>query len=315
MTQVAWSAPYLPAFLFRPELVVVVLVGLLICWIAVLFRIRRQSPRIASIPGSASNLDLPAEGAGAAVLDESFASLAAGFAHDINNLLTGILANAELLRQWPDDERRHEFVGEIVECAMAAKKLTRQISNQAVAQSPDKSRVDLNQLVTELLPALRARLRSSHQIRCRNSRSALWAPMDVTQVEQIISNLVINAADASPAGSVIEILLGRTRLGRVGQSPNMFGDRKKGGHFVYFEVVDCGKGMDRLSRGRLFQPFFTSKGAGHGCGLSVVLRCVNQHQGLVECSSNVGRGTAMRVLLPAWVECNETSDQRSVHAT
>ncbi len=303
LTQVtAWGLLCALTSMLASGWIAAILAGAVVWLSADLIRVRRRVRQLRQqtdlgVTTRATDV-VPGTGYGDANFENGLSMLAAGFAHDFNNLLVGVMANAELLKMSPDDNCRQDCVTEIIACADAAAKLTKQITNYVGSDSPAKMRVDLRRWVNSLLPTLRARLRSNHEIRIGPSSTALSAAVDVTQLERILANLVMNAADASPPGSVIEIRFGKKTLDRQVQSPNIFGDRKVGGRFVYFEVLDQGSGISGDTLGRIFRLFHTSKGTGRGLGMSIVLRCVNNHDGLIECQSKLGHGTRMRVLLP-----------------
>ncbi|MFO1002151.1 MAG: ATP-binding protein, partial [Planctomycetaceae bacterium] len=134
--------------------------------------------------------------------------------------------------------------------------------------------------------------------------------------DQILLNLVTNAAQAmNDVQGTVLIRTGCDFLPDVPVDTPTFGNRRTGGEFVWFEVIDSGKGILESDFARVFQPFFStkSKPAGHGFGLSVVYGHVNRHDGLIQLTSRPGEGSRFRILLPrsAMPACVETVDANS----
>jgi CheY-like chemotaxis protein len=156
--------------------------------------------------------------------------------------------------------------------------------------------LDLNQLITENLPLLRAGLSKDLSIEPILARDLPLVPVDPGQIQQIVMNLILNAADAmAESAGTIQVLTGvevdpETRSAQDRTLPP--------GAYVYLEVVDQGCGMPPDVMARIFDPFFTTKATGRGLGLSAVQGIVQAHQGDIRIQTAPGQGTRFRVFLP-----------------
>ena len=233
---------------------------------------------------------------------ESLGALAGGIAHDFNNLLVGVIGNADLLRYMePGSPAGSQCLEGIIRSAETAAGLSRKMLAYAGKQPATKKIIDLNDAVTRMLPLLRAGLGGRHTIAFDPDPIPLQTQGDVEQIDQILLNLVTNAAQAmSDVQGTILIRTGCDFLPDVPVDTPTFGNRRTGGEFVWFEVIDSGKGIGESDFARVFQPFFStkSKPAGHGFGLSVVYGHVNRHDGLIQLTSRPGEGSRFRILLP-----------------
>jgi signal transduction histidine kinase len=233
---------------------------------------------------------------------ESLGALAGGIAHDFNNLLVGVIGNADLLKYLePGSPAGAQCLEGIIRSAETAAGLSRKMLAYAGKQPATKKIVDLNDSVNRMLPLLRAGLGGRHSIVFDPDPIPLQTEGDVEQIDQILLNLVTNAAQAMiDVQGTIQIRTGCDFLPDVPVDTPTFGNRRTGGEFVWFEVIDCGKGIAESDFARVFQPFFStrSKPDGHGFGLSVVYGHVNRHDGLIQLTSCPGEGSRFRILLP-----------------
>ncbi len=219
---------------------------------------------------------------------ESLGRLAGGVAHDFNNLLTAITGYAELLlHRLPEgEERSRRAVGEIVRAADRAADLTRQLLAFSRRQVVEPRVVDLNVGLADVLGMLDRLLGEDVRVELELSEEPLPVRVDPAQVEQVIMNLAVNARDAMPGGGTLTIRTATT------DTPH--------GPFAQLEVRDTGTGIPEEVLDHVFEPFFTTKeeGRGTGLGLATVYGIVTQAGGTVTVSSEPGRGTVFRVLLP-----------------
>ncbi len=215
---------------------------------------------------------------------EAVGRLAGGIAHDFNNLLQAILANVQLLGlELGPEGPQGEAVRELAETVRRGSSLTRQLLLFARRGIPRYDAADLNAVVRGSEMLLRRLLRENVELRVHPAPEPLPVGVDRGQIEQVIMNLAVNAADAMPEGGRIDVTLG---AGPAGEP--------------WFEVADTGVGMPEAMFEQIFEPFFTTKSAerGTGLGLAVVHGIVTQHGGRVEVASTVGTGTTFRVTLP-----------------
>ncbi len=232
---------------------------------------------------------------------ESLGALAGGIAHDFNNLLVGVIGNADLLKYLePGSPAGSQCLEGIIRSAETAAGLSRKMLAYAGKQPATKKVIDLNDSVNRMLPLLRAGLGGRHSILFDPDPIPLQTEGDAEQIDQILLNLVTNAAQAMiDVQGTILIRTGCDFLPDVPVDTPTFGNRRTGGEFVWFEVIDSGKGIAESDYARVFQPFFStrSKPDGHGFGLSVVYGHVNRHDGLIQLTSFPGEGSRFRILL------------------
>ncbi len=230
---------------------------------------------------------------------ESVGQLAAGIAHDFNNLLTVIQGYCDLLRlNVADRPRVGEAVEEIVAASGRAASLTRQLLLFSRKQVVQRSLIDLNELTRNLTKMLGRILGEDIALRleCRPGLPPVSA--DPGMIEQVITNLAVNARDAMPDGGRLEIATSVVALdaARVLSNPEALP-----GRFVCLTVRDTGSGIAPEVLPKIFEPFFTTKevGTGTGLGLATVYGIVMQHQGVLEVASQPGADTSFHVFLPA----------------
>ena len=233
---------------------------------------------------------------------ESLGSLAGGVAHDFNNLLVGVLGNAELLKYASaSDDVSTRYVERIIQSAETAAELSRKMLVYAGKEPGSRKVLSLNDLIGRMMPLLRAGIGSRQTLNFEPDPEQLLTEADAGQLDQVLLNLVTNAAQAmSEAPGKVTVRTGTSALPEVTVDPPTFGVRKQGGEFVWFEVCDTGSGIPGNDLSRVFEPFFTTrKGAGgHGFGLAVVYGHVNRHDGLIQVTSIMGQGSCFRILLP-----------------
>ncbi|MFO1491484.1 MAG: ATP-binding protein [Kiritimatiellia bacterium] len=248
---------------------------------------------------------------------ESIGLLAGGVAHDFNNLLMGILGCAELARdEIAADDPIRWWLDEITVGARRSAAITRQLLAFARKQPISPVVLDLNDHLTGMLKLLRRLIREDIELTWRPSAREAWIRMDMSQIDQIMANLVVNSRDAIVGvGSLIietrHVVLDAERCaGHAGVVP---------GDYVVLAVSDSGCGMDRATRERIFEPFFTTKdpGKGTGLGLSTVYGIVQQNQGFLEVDSEPGKGTTFRIYIPGLApeEANRDVPSAAVEAT
>jgi PAS domain S-box-containing protein len=231
---------------------------------------------------------------------ESLGVLAGGIAHDFNNLLAGILGNAELLFETARDEAR-ESAQAIVTAAERAAALTRQMLAYAGQRDfGHREPVDLGVVVRELRALLHAVLSKKARFEIVIEPDSVVLG-DRATLGQVIMNLLANASDAlGDAPGEIHVRARRVREVDARWDAAQ-GATVRPGEWVLVEIEDTGAGMDEATRGRVFEPFFSTKERGHGLGLAACLGIVSAHGGAVLVESELGHGSRFSLLLPATV--------------
>jgi len=235
---------------------------------------------------------------------ESIGRLAGGVAHDFNNMLNVILSNAEMaLEDLPLFGPHHEAVSRIRSAARRSAALTAQLLAFARKQPIQPRPLELNDHVGKLLVMLRRLLGEDLVLDWRPCEGALGVHMDPSQVDQILTNLCVNARDAMEEGGRITIETGRVELGEADCDEAA---EASPGTYAMVAVTDTGCGMDEETQAHLFEPFYTTKaiGRGTGLGLATVYGIVSQNGGIICVSSVPDFGSVFRVLLP-WREAAE----------
>ena len=231
---------------------------------------------------------------------ESLGVLAGGIAHDFNNALTVILGNSGLaLEQLEQGSALRERLARIHAAAEYASGLTEQMLTYSGKAAITLSPLDLSQLARELLDLMRASVTEKGRLDIELADDLPPIDGDVTQIRQILLNLVTNASDAlGPEGGSIRLRTGLTTATERDLA-NAFGTPDPApGEYVFLEVSDTGPGIDEELQARVFEPFFTTRSSGRGLGLAAVLGIVSGHRGVIQIESQPGEGTAFRVLIP-----------------
>jgi two-component system cell cycle sensor histidine kinase/response regulator CckA len=231
---------------------------------------------------------------------ESLGVLAGGIAHDFNNLLAVILGRAELSNSLlPKDSAVRTHLGVIHETAIEARMLTKQLLAYAGRGKFMVQQTTLSELVGGMGQLLRASVNKSIQLTFTLEDGSSAVEVDVTQLSQVVLNLVCNAAEA--IGERPGTIHVRTRVLDVDEQQLKRACVNRGvapGRYACLEVEDDGCGMDELVRSKLFDPFFTTKFSGRGLGLAAVLGIVTGHRGAILLRTAPGKGTSFSVLLP-----------------
>jgi len=230
---------------------------------------------------------------------DAVGQLAAGIAHDFNNLLTVIQTYTGLiLADTSGGPPPREELQSVLDASNRAAALTRQLlvfSRRQITKPEPLNMAAAFQSIRALLERL---LPERIKLEWKVSDTLPAVLADVTNLEQVIMNLVINARDATVQHGVITVTLTTAHLT---DSDRPRHPRSRAGTFVVLSVGDTGGGMTPEVMARIFEPFFTTKesGKGTGLGLSTVYGIVEQHQGWIEVASVVGQGTTFLVYLPA----------------
>ncbi len=242
---------------------------------------------------------------------ESIGLLASGIAHDFNNLLTGIIGHAQLLEQALTEPDDVQMLESIVSAGERAAELTRQLLAYSGKGMFQMKPVDL-------VAAIHATEGLIHSCVPRKVRLQLnLAPVppviaDESQLQQVILNLVLNAAEAIGADVSGSIWI-ETGIEKISADArfDVMPDEMTGGRYAWFEVRDSGSGMTAETVSKMFEPFFTTRFLGRGLGLAAVAGIVRAHRALLRVNTVPGQGTALRVCFPVSAEpehCGDASD-------
>ena len=230
---------------------------------------------------------------------ESIGQLAAGVAHDFNNMLTVIQGHSGMMLA------RTNLPPELLDCAQAiffaaerAAGLTRQLLMFSRKNVMKPKPLDLRKVVSDLSKMLKRLLGETVTLEFNPPPELPLVQADTGMVEQVIMNLVVNARDAMPKGGTLTISADPVELNDAYVQTH---PEARLGAFVCLRVCDSGCGMDPATKARIFEPFFTTKdiGKGTGLGLATVYGIVKQHEGWIEVSSEVGQGSTFNVFFPA----------------
>ncbi len=228
---------------------------------------------------------------------ESVSILAAGIAPEFNNLLTGIVGNADLLAmQVPASSAMGTNVGEILMSAQRAAALVSKMLAYAGEGHAAITQGALGALARECAELQRAATGGGCEITWNGTPAAIDG--DPAQIRQVATNLIANAAEAVADGGRISVATGSLELTAADLGRMRFGQDAPPGEYAFLDVRDDGGGMDEATMRRLFKPFFTTKPIGHGLGLAAVQGIVLGHRGALEVESHPGAGSRFRVWFP-----------------
>jgi len=226
--------------------------------------------------------------------------LAAGIAHDFNNILTPIFAYAGLYQSSPDvpEEVRQAF-GIISSQVGRAAGLVQQILDYSRKSILQMTPVDLSVILREAVTMLKRTVHENISIRFEAEPGNFIVKADSTRLQQVVTNLAVNARDAMPEGGVLKITLSKIVFSETDALP--FSDMPPG-EWVVIHFRDTGTGIQPEHYPRIFEPFYTTKGVGEGTGLglSQVYGIVKQFKGFIDVESEVGSGTTFTIYLPVF---------------
>jgi len=214
--------------------------------------------------------------------------LAAGVAHEINNPLTAVMTFSHLMLEdsAPDDPRREDLelmIHETTRC----RDIVRKLLDFSRERKPEKRLVSVNSLIEQTLSILVTQA-VFHDIKIMKTlaQDLPDTTVDPAQIQQVLTNIIVNAAEAMPDGGTLSVTTCVVEEGR----------------FIEMKFSDTGVGIDQEGLGKLFDPFYSTKEKGTGLGLSVTYGIVKSHEGRIGVESRVGEGTTIAVLLPVKAE-------------
>ncbi|MGV8056958.1 MAG: ATP-binding protein [Smithellaceae bacterium] len=227
---------------------------------------------------------------------ESIGLLAGGIAHDFNNILAAILMNTQMaLMNIGNPAEAAVFLGGVEVATERAAKLARQLLTFAKGGAPVKKSTSIEKFIREIVEFI---LRGSN-VKCEfDVREVIWpVEIDEGQMNQVIQNLIINAQQSMPHGGIIRISLnnitpdGKLETGALRAYQDM--------DFVMISIRDTGVGIPQENLGKIFDPYFTTKGKNTGIGLSTAYSIITRHNGHIRVESTEGIGSTFTIYLPA----------------
>ena len=232
---------------------------------------------------------------------QAVGQLAGGIAHDFNNVLSAIMmANDFLLNAHKPTDPSFQDIMQIKQNANRAASLVRQLLAFSRRQTMRPQVLDLGEVLSDLTMLLRRLIGEKVSLELVHGRDLWPVKADLSQFEQVVVNLAVNARDAMPNGGKLEV---RTRNVAEAESKGFSYKEMPAGEYVLIEVADSGSGIPQEIIDKIFEPFFSTKevGKGTGLGLSTVYGIVKQTGGFIFLESELGQGTKFRIFLPRHV--------------
>ncbi|MEH2441036.1 PAS domain S-box protein [Nostoc sp.] len=229
---------------------------------------------------------------------ESIGTLAGGIVHDLNNILSPILMSVQILQKKLPDSQSQQILQTLENNVKRGANLLKQVLSFARGIEGKRTIVQIQPLMAEMEQIIAQTFPKSIICQVDIPKNLWYVRGDITQIHQVLINLVVNARDAMPNGGILRIAAENLVIGEGSAQINI---NAKVGSYVAIVVTDTGMGMSSEVQKRIFEPFFTTKevGKGTGLGLSTALGIVKNHGGFVNVYSQVGRGTQFTLYLPA----------------
>jgi two-component system, cell cycle sensor histidine kinase and response regulator CckA len=229
---------------------------------------------------------------------ESLGTLAGGIAHDLNNVLAPILMSVQILNTKITDPNLKKLVAALETSTKRGSDIVKQVSTFAKGTEKEFAPQQLRYIVSEIDTIIKQTFPKNIQLRTAVSKELSLVLGDATQLNQALMNLCINARDAMPEGGRLTVTAEDMYMDEsyahliLGAHP---------GQYVMLTVADTGTGIPIDMQEKVFEPFFTTKekGQGTGLGLSTVYAIVKSHNGLIKLYSEYGKGTEIKIFLPA----------------
>ena len=228
---------------------------------------------------------------------EAISTLAGGVAHEFNNALMGIMGNIELLKiDLPEDERRNRYFEAMNGSGHRMSRLTDQLLAYSQGGKYQPKNLKLDDFVIETLPIMQHELSLEVRVETHFPKDLSFVNADNAQMQMVLSAILGNSNEAIEDEGIIRI---------TAENKDVDDDLAKQlsglkpGPYVCLTVKDDGKGMDEQTRSGIFEPFFTTKFQGRGMGMAAVFGIVKNHDGQIYVDSELGKGTTVRIYLPA----------------
>jgi len=245
---------------------------------------------------------------------ESLGVLAGGIAHDFNNLLTAIMGNAGLaMRMLDEPEKCKDKLSNILNASDSAANLCKQMLAYSGKGQFIIHPVHLSKVTQKIVQLLQTSIHKKAKLTLDLRDDLPLVEADEGQMQQVIMNLVINAAEAmGEAAGDISVITDTVDLSKEDLLTLLNGDAIVAGKYVVMHVRDNGCGMDDETQKKIFDPFFTTKFTGRGLGMSAILGIIRAHQGALKVESVLGEGTLFSIYFPVVEGAIEQPLQHSV---
>ncbi len=229
---------------------------------------------------------------------ESIGTLAGGIAHDLNNILTPMMLSLQMLKQKFTDEQSQRLLSILENNSHRGANLIKQVLSFAQGVEGERNSLQAKHIISEIEMVLKETFPRNIEIRTDMQKDLLTIAGDTTQLHQVLMNLCVNARDAMSDGGILSI---SAENFLIDENYARMNTEAKVGSYVVITVSDTGTGIPPEIMDRIFEPFFTTKehGKGTGLGLSAAHAIVKSHGGFINVYSEVGKGTAFRIYLPA----------------
>ncbi|MGC9524591.1 MAG: PAS domain-containing hybrid sensor histidine kinase/response regulator [Limnospira sp.] len=239
---------------------------------------------------------------------ESIGTLASGIAHDLNNILTPILASVQMFQLGVSEEKQQKMLKLIETNTKRGANLIKQVLSFARGFEGKLEIFQVKHLMGEVAEVVQETFPKSIEIQSQVARDLWTISGDPTQLHQILMNLCVNARDAMPDGG--ELLLAAENV-ELDEREAAFNLDAREGCYVVITIADTGTGIEPEVADRMFEPFFTTKefAKGSGLGLPTVMGIVKGHNGFIDVDTQIGRGTRFRVYLPASRDTEPIADE------
>jgi len=223
---------------------------------------------------------------------EALGTLAGGIAHQFNNALFGILGNIELLKfDFPDNRALDKYVKSMEASVRRMTQLTGQLLAYARGGKYEPKTFSLHDFILKTLPSLLNDMLPEIRVETDLQGDLTLVKADQNQIRIVLSVLLNNAAEAIEGPGHIRILMRNEEFAKPGQN-------LPPGPYICLIIEDDGKGMDKKTKDRIFEPFFSTKLHGRGLGMAAVYGIVKNHDGWISVNSEPGLGTDVRIYLP-----------------
>lgn len=235
---------------------------------------------------------------------EALGTMAGGLAHDFNNIISGIISTSSYLNMIVKDKNADEediitHLDVIKQSGEKAAQLVKNLLSVSKNQTENYSRVNLEQIVKDVINITRSSVPDNIELRFENDNHESYIKGNKSQLEQVILNLIVNAADAVKNSKCNDPLISLV-IDKIESDMRVLSGFS--GQVWHLSVADNGSGIDRASLKKIFDPFYTTKSEGSGLGLAIVHNIIIRHEGFIEVHSEPGSGTVFDIYLPAFTE-------------